>query len=202
MIEVKRAQKKDIPDIVHIHIKAFPDFFLTTLGAGFLKLYYKSVLKSPDGVLLIGQYEGRTTGFCAGTLLSSGFNTRLIKSNLIGYVGQGIKLLFTHPLRIWHLFKNMTKENAGMGDKGEYSELLSIGVDPDRQGGGVGKKMLLALEEEVSKRGGTKLSLTTDYENNGKAVGFYHSLGYNEWYDFVTYPNRRMYRMIKQLDKR
>ena len=93
----------------------------------------------------------------------------------------------------------MTKENAGVGDKGEYAELLSIGVDPDKQGGGVGKKMLLALEEEVAQRGGVKLSLTTDYENNEKAVGFYHSLGYDEWYVCVTYPNRRMYRMIKPL---
>ena len=201
MIEVNKAREKDIQDIVAIHIKAFPEFFLTTLGEGFLKLYYKSVLKSPDGVLLMGQSEGETIGFCAGTVLSACFNTRLIKSNLLGYIGQGIKLLFTHPLRIWHLFKNMTKENADVGDKGEYAELLSIGVDPDKQRGGVGKMMLLALEEEVAQRGGNKLSLTTDYENNEKAVGFYHSLGYNEWYDFVTYPNRRMYRMIKQLKK-
>lgn len=199
MIEIKKAQKQDIPEIVAIHIKAFPDFFLTTLGEGFLSLYYKSVLKSTDGVLLLGRSAGETTGFCAGTLLSAGFNTRLIKSNLMGYVGQGIKLLFTHPLKIWHLFKNRTKENADVGDIGEYAELLSIGVDPDKQGGGVGKKMLMALEEEVAQRGGLKLSLTTDYVNNEKAIGFYHSLGYNEWYDFVTYPNRRMYRMIKQL---
>lgn len=31
MIEIK-TQEKDIPDIVAIHIQAFPDFFLTTLG--------------------------------------------------------------------------------------------------------------------------------------------------------------------------
>lgn len=200
MIEIIKAQAKDITDIVAIHNKAFPDFFLTSLGDSFLNLYYKTVLKSPDGVLLIGKSDGNTTGFCAGTLLSAGFNTRLIKSNLIGYMGQGLKLLFTHPLRIWHLFKNMSKENADAGDKGEYAELLSIGVDPTKQGGGVGKKMLVALEEEVAQRGGTKLSLTTDYNDNEKAIGFYHSLGYKEWYDFVTYPNRRMYRMIKELE--
>ena len=200
MAEIIKAQEKDIADIVAIHIKAFPDFFLTTLGEGFLKLYYRSVLRSSDGVLLVGQADGETTGFCAGTMLSAGFNKRLIKNHFMGYVGQGTKLLFTHPLRIWHLFKNMTKENADVGDKGDYAELLSIGVDPNKQGGGVGKKMLIALEEEVNRRGGTKLSLTTDYVNNEKAIGFYHSLGYEVWYDFVTYPNRRMYRMIKQFE--
>lgn len=199
MIEIKKAREKDIPVIVAIHIKAFPDFFLTTLGEGFLKLYYKSVLNSSDGVLMVGKSDDGIAGFCAGTMLSAGYNTRLIKNNIFGYCGQGLKWLFTHPLRIWHLFKNMTKENADVGDNGEYAELLSIGVDPTKQGGGIGKRMLLALEEEVAQRGGTKLSLTTDYENNEKAVGFYHSMGYKEWYGFVTYPNRRMYRMLKQL---
>lgn len=200
MAEIIIAQEKDIPGIVDIHIKAFPNFFLTSLGEGFLKLYYRSVLKSTDGILLIGQSDGEIMGFCAGTLLSAGFNARLLKNNLIGYTVQGIILLFTHPLKIFHLFKNMTKENDSVGDKGEYAELLSIGVDPNKQGGGIGKKMLLALEENIALRGGTKLSLTTDYENNEKAVGFYHSLGYKEWYDFVTYPNRRMYRMLKQIE--
>lgn len=196
---IRLARIEDIGAIVKIHKGAFPDFFLTSLGDGFLKLYYRTVMESPDGILLVSKSENDITGFCAGTLLSAGFNTRLIKRNLLGYMGQGIKLLFTNPVRIWHLYKNLSKENPDVGDKGEYAELLSIGVDPSRQGGGAGKKMLLALEEEVKEKGGTKQSLTTDYENNEKAIGFYHSLGYKEWYDFVTFPNRRMYRMIKQL---
>lgn len=200
MINVEKATINDLDAIVRIHDSAFPDFFLTSLGDGFLKLYYKSVLKNQDGILLISKSENGIIGFCAGTLLSAGFNTRLIKNNLLGYIWQGVKLLFTHPVRIWHLYKNLSKENPDVGDKGEYAELLSIGVDPNKQGGGAGKKMLVALEEEVKQRGAVKLSLTTDYENNEKAIGFYRSLGYNEWYDFVTFPNRIMYRMIKELN--
>ncbi len=199
-IVIKQAELKDLDAIVKIHDEAFPDFFLTTLGDNFLKLYYKSVMNSPEAILLISKSDDNIIGFCAGTLTSAGFNTRLIKKNLLSYIGQGVKLLFTHPVRIWHLYKNLSKENPCVGDNGEYAELLSIGVDPHKQGGGAGKKMLIALEEEVKERGGFKLSLTTDFENNEKAIGFYHSLGYSEWYDFVTFPNRRMYRMIKQID--
>lgn len=198
-IIIRQATPDDLNAIVKIHDGAFPYFFLTTLGDGFLKLYYRSVMNSPDGILLISQFDKDIIGFCAGTLLSAGFNTRLIKKNLFSYMGQGIRLLFMHPVRIWHLYKNLSKENPDVGDKGEYAELLSIGVDPNKQGGGAGKKMLLALEDEVQKKGGSKLSLTTDYEDNEKAIGFYHSLGFNDWYDFVTFPNRRMYRMIKQI---
>lgn len=198
-ISIRQARPDDLDTIVKIHDGAFPDFFLTSLGDGFLKLYYKTVMNSPDGILLVSHGDNDLIGFCAGTLLSAGFNTRLIKKNLLSYLGQGIRLLFTHPVSIWHLYNNLSKENPDVGDKGEYAELLSIGVDPNKQGGGAGKKMLLALEDEVQRKGGSKLSLTTDYEDNEKAIGFYHSLGYNEWYDFVTFPNRRMYRMIKQI---
>ena len=198
-IYIRQATIDDIDAIVKIHDGAFPNFFLTSLGDGFLKLYYKSVMNSSDGILLVSQCDNDIIGFCAGTLLSAGFNTGLIKKNLLSYMGQGIKLLFTHPVSIWHLYKNLSKENPDVGDKGDYAELLSIGVNPNRQGGGAGKKMLLALEEEVKNKGGIKLSLTTDYEENEKAIGFYHSLGYYEWYDFVTFPNRKMYRMIKQI---
>lgn len=199
MINIKAATLVDIDAVVYIHQQAFPDFFLTTLGSGFLKLYYKSVLTHPRGILLVSENESGIIGFCAGTMLSAGFNSRLIKVNLFSFTVEGLKVFFTNPLALWHLYKNMSKENSSIGDKGEYAELLSIGVNPNTQRTGAGKAMLMALEEEVKKRGGVKLSLTTDYYENEKAIGFYHSLGYEEWYDFVTYPDRRMYRMIKKL---
>jgi len=49
-------------------------------------------------------------------------------------------------------------------------------------------------------KGCSNLSLTTDYDNNEKAIQFYERLGYEIYYDFITYPNRKMYRMIKKLD--
>lgn len=199
MIEIRRASATDIERIVAVHNAAFKDFFLTSLGRRFLALYYRSVMNHPRGVLLVSVNGEGVIGFCAGTMLSAGFNSSLIKSNFSAYAIEGMRLLFTNPASLWHLFKNISKEDSNVGDKGEYAELLSIGVDPNVQRNGAGKAMLLALEEEVKKRKGQQLSLTTDYNDNEKAIGFYRSLGYKEWYDFISYPNRRMYRMIKQL---
>jgi hypothetical protein len=44
------------------------------------------------------------------------------------------------------------------------------------------------------------MSLTTDFYNNIKTIEFYKGLGYNIYYDFIAYPNRKMYRMIKDLN--
>ena len=199
MIKIRKATINDRDIVVKIHEKAFPNFFLTSLGADFLKLFYTSVMNHKDGALLVCENEERVIGFCAGTMLSSGFNKKLIKVNLWTYMMASLKLVFTRPMSLVHLMKNMSKEESGHGDDGQYAELLSIGVDPTVQRSGGGTAMLNALEEDVKSRGGKKLSLTTDFYDNEKAIGFYKSLGYEPWYDFVTYPNRRMYRMIKAL---
>lgn len=44
-----------------------------------------------------------------------------------------------------------------------------------------------------------RISLTTDYFDNNSAISFYRSMGYEVMYEFITYPDRRMYRMIKTL---
>lgn len=199
MIKIRKATKEDGNVVVKIHEKVFSDFFLTTLGSDFLKLFYTSVMNHNDGILLVCENEERVIGFCAGTMLSSGFNSKLIKANLWAYMMASLKILFTRPKSLIHLMKNMSKEDSSVGDDGQYAELLSIGVDPTVQRSGGGTAMLKALEEEVTARGGKKLSLTTDFNDNEKAIGFYKSLGYEPWYDFVTYPDRRMYRMIKEM---
>ena len=199
MIAIQKATINDLEAIVRVHEAAFPDFFLTQLGTAFLRLYYKSVMNHMDGVLLTCKMDGATIGLCAGTVLSAVFNTKLIKANLFQFGWESMKILLTKPKALIHLMKNMSKEDSSVGDNGEYAELLSIAVDPKVQRSGAGKAMLLELEKVIKEKGGERLSLTTDYEDNDKAVSFYKSLGYEPWYDFVTYPNRRMYRLIKNM---
>ena len=198
-MEIKKALKKDIPQIVEVHKNSFKGFFLTELGDHFLASYYDSVRKDKKGVLLGYYDEGELFGFCAATTLSKGFNTQLIKNNLFQFSLIGVRLLLTRIPSLIRLFKNFSKKSSTISDTGEYAELLSIGVSDRKQGQGIGKKLLIQLEKEMQLTGCSKLSLTTDYYNNDKAIGFYKGLGYEIYYNFVTYPNRKMYRMIKKI---
>ncbi len=110
-----------------------------------------------------------------------------------------MRLLFSKPKGLIRLFKNFTKANSNISDKGQYAELLSIGVDPTAQCKGAGRLLLTALEKELRDQGLKELSLTPDYYNNEKTIKFYKSLNYEVLYDFIAYPNRRMYRLIKNL---
>ena len=191
----------EIKALIAIHNHAFPCFFLTSLGNHFLSLYYSTVKKSKKGVLLGCYTEGRLVGFCAATLVSASFYSQLIKDNLLLYMLEAFRLLFTRPKAVIRLYRNLTKKSVFINDKGDYAELLSIGVDVDYQGEGVGRALLCELEKVVKSNGGHAISLTTDYDNNFRVQSFYFSLGYRIYYDFIAYPQRRMYRYIKKINK-
>lgn len=197
-MDVLVANNKFIKDIVRTHKSAFPNFFLTELGDDFLKLYYRSVLASRNGVLLVCLENEKVIGFCAACIKSAGFNSSLIKDNFFKFSAIGIKLLFSNPKSLFRLYKNLTKHGDN-NDNGDYAELMSIGVSNEIQNKGVGKLLLGKLENNLKDKGVTTLSLTTDTLDNEKTLGFYSKCGFTKWYEFVTYPNRRMNRLIKQI---
>ena len=198
-MEIRELSENAIADVINIHLQAFEGFFLSELGRDFLKLYYKSVKMSDEGILL-GYYENnQLLGFCAATTLSRSFNKKLILKNIIPFSVVGLKLVFTKPNALKRLYKNLTKDSVTVRDEGEYAELLSIATNPSTQGKGVGKLLIAELESHLKKRECVQLSLTTDYYNNEKALGFYKASGYEIMYELIAYPNRKMYRLIKQL---
>lgn len=200
MIRVKEIPLSEIKMVVKIHNDAFKDFFLTSLGDNFLTLYYTSLRKHPLG-LLYGYYEADILkGFCAATLQSSNFHKDLIKKNFFAFAQFGIKFLFTNVKILVRLLKNLSKNKnpSKVIDNGKYAELLSIGIFSNMQGQGVGRKLIGELESIIKQNQINMLSLTTDFYSNEKTISFYTSLDYHIYYDFITFPNRRMYKMIKK----
>lgn len=199
-IIIRKASLDDVNAIVSIHQEAFEDFFLSSLGRSFLELYYSSFINSEEGVVFCATKDNVLVGFSACSYVSRGFNTSLIKKNFFRYGIESFRLLLTKPRALVRLVKNLNKESAdtSVNDKGQYAELYSIAVSPLCQGEGVGKLLLTSTESDVVNHN-NQISLTTDYYNNGKTIAFYKALGYENYYEFKTYPNRKMWRMIKKL---
>lgn len=198
-MEIKKIEREDLPQVVNVHKDSFKGFFLTELGDHFLTVYYDCVRKDKKGIL-VGLYdESQLCGFIAATTLSKGFNKQLIIKNFSRFSLIGLRLFFTQIRSLVRLLKNFTKTSRQVQDEGEYAELLSIGVTAKKQGQGIGKKLLIQFENEMRLKGCSSLSLTTDYHENEKTIQFYKGLGYSTYYDFMAYPNRKMYRMIKKL---
>jgi ribosomal protein S18 acetylase RimI-like enzyme len=199
-MEIKSVEKYNINDLVEVHKDSFSGFFLTQLGDEFLKVYYDSIRKDRNALLVGFFEEGVLSGFYAACLISKGFNENLVKQNILKFLILGIRLMFTKPTSLIRLIKNLSKSDPNINDKGDYAELLSIGVSQKKQGKGIGKELLIQLEKELKQKGCTEISLTTDFDNNDNAIGFYKRLGYSVFYEFIAYPNRKMYRMIKKIN--
>lgn len=198
-MNIRKATLNDVNVIVEIHLDAFKGFFLTSLGKSFLKFYYSCFIKNKETVTMVAEENNIIYGFSAATKKCKGFNSRLIKSNLFSFGILSLKMLFCTPKSLLRLVKNLSKKRDDVIDEEDYAELYSIGVSKHAQGKGVGKKILMETEAILKKEGVERVSLTTDFFNNEQAIGFYSSMGYKLLYEFVTYPNRKMYRLIKHL---
>jgi len=195
----KIKDKKDIQQVVMIHKDSFQNFFMTELGTQFLTLFYKSVANHKKG-LLLGYFENdKLLSFCAATYVSRGFYTSLIKSNLLSYFCMSIYLLFFNFSSLLRLVKNLTKKSEKVDDNGYYAEHLSAATSKDSQGKGIGQMLFIEIEKELKLHGCEKVSLTTDYFNNEKTLNFHKKIGFEIFYEFISYPNRKMYRLIKKL---
>ncbi|MBV2224390.1 MAG: GNAT family N-acetyltransferase [Cloacibacterium sp.] len=193
---IRKAEVKDLNQIVAIHFERFSGFFLTSLGRDFLKTFYKAYLKNP-GVLLVLEDEGEVKGFAAGSRDNRGFFKKLLKNNLISFALFGLKILFTNPKAL----KRMSS-NAGKSEKNNFifAELLSIATLKNKKG--YGKILLQEFEKEIARENKENLpvSLTTDFDNNDKAVQFYKDCEYQVQEIFESYQGRKMYRFIKKLN--
>lgn len=188
--------------IAAIHKEAFGDFFLSSLGIGFLNTYYKACLKEPTSIAVCAVDEaGVLKGFATGSLHAGGYHRKLFLNNLFSFLLSITGFLFTKPKAIVRLAKNLNK-TPDVNDKQDYSELLSIAVVPELKGAGVARELLKLFEEEVIRMGGNRIALTTDFENNERVIAFYQKCNYKIFYDFITYPDRHMYKMIKHLNQK
>ena len=65
-----------------------------------------------------------------------------------------------------------------VGHDGHRGVVYYMAVDPDRQGGGLGRKTMKAAEDWLLDRGVWKMNLLVR-DDNSDAQGFYKSLGYS-----------------------
>lgn len=194
-VTVRKAKKEDLDKVVSIHFERFPNFFLTTLGKSFLNVFYKGFLKDP-GILLVLIDNNEIQGFAAGSRSNKSFFKNLVKNNFFEFTFSGIQILLTKPQALKRIFSNTKKAQE---IDVVYAELLSIATVINKKG--YGKILLDHFEKEVSRKNteNLPLSLTTDYENNEKAVKFYKDCGYKVSEVFESFQKRKMYRFIKNI---
>jgi len=198
--KIEPINERYINEIVAVHMLVFPNFFLTFLGPGFLKEFYKSFLYDDQGIGFVAIENSRILGAIVGPFKPVGYFKRLLLRKWYAFCFASIGAVLRKPTVIKRLFRAVFYR--GQAPQGKDRALLSsIAVSPDAQGKGVGKALVMKWLDAVSARGGKGAFLTTDTENNNKVNSFYHSLGWEIESTYETSEGRKMNRYVYDFEE-
>jgi len=194
------ANLADIPAVAAVHMKAFPGFFLTTLGASFVKTMYKAFLLNTNGVFVVCESDKSVCGFAVGALASSNKDRKLAMKLLPQFLWSVIPAVLQNPFRVLTRIVRqfMAQDGSPSVPKGA-AVLRSIGVLPELKGGGAASLLLQEFEQRALQMGATSLALTTDVLDNERAIQFYSKHGYQIVQEFKQDKHRAMFLMLKEL---
>jgi len=190
--QIEALTREQIEPAVQLHLRAFPDFFLSFLGPRFLKEFYAAFLDDPTGMGFVAcARDGRVLGAVVGALTPQGFFKRLVKRRWWTFCLASAGAVCRRPACAPRLVRALFYR--GGPPAGPSRALLSsIAVSPSVQGQGVGRALAGCWVEEARKRGAAGCCLTTDAEHNDPANAFYRSLGWNLHHTYNTPEGRKM----------
>jgi len=181
---------------VEVHLRSFPNFFLSFLGPRFLREFYASFLVDKEGIGFVAQKpNGEIVGMVVGALNPRGFFKRLLMRRWLAFCFASVGSLLKQPTCFFRLIRAVFYR--GNSPSGPSRALLSsIAVDPRVQSIGVGKALVESWVAEVQKRGLTGCYLTTDADGNKLVNNFYEHLGWKLESSYLTPEGRRMHRYV------
>lgn len=197
---IRNGTASDIDAVANVHIEAFPGFFLTRLGYGFLCELYKGFLGHPDGIFLVAVDEdSKLVGFAAGTVAPDHFFSDLRRQRAAHFLLKAIPALLRNPsLVVAKLYSAVFYRGDKPASLDGGALLSSIGVSPIVVGKSVGKELLSRFEQAAFARGARFVYLTTDELGNDRVNHFYARNGYGVEARFMQGGNRPMLRYLKK----
>ena len=172
-------------------MKAFPSFFLTQLGRGFLETLYLGYIENSESGILVAEEKGSMVGFIAYSMDYPGFFKGLIKRHLLKFAVCSAGAAIRHPSFVKRLF-GAFKKSESVEKKERYVELASIAVDPTVEGQGIGTRLIDTLKEMVDFKEYEYINLETDADENDAVNRFYLKNGFVLEREYTTAEGRRM----------
>jgi len=176
--QIRDMLKDDVAQVVDIHLRSFPGFFLSFLGASFLKQFYSNMVESQYGLALVICNQSEVIGFACGSNNISGFYRDLIKTRWLKLSLASLPAILKKPPTAFRLLRaTIAKPKAGV-EKKAAGELSSIAVHPGWEEKGLGRALLMAFMKKMKSLGSAELTLATDRDNNNRVNAFYAQSGF------------------------
>lgn len=165
--------KEDIGAIVALHRHSFTNVLIGQMGEDYLQFYYKNIINNPAGVIYIYKMDSEVAGFLAGISTGRGFYT-------IKYYQKTILALLKSIIQRPSILVNLViyiYRNIIIHGKEPDAELLSIAVDKQYQGRGIGTLLVKNYETWLMQNNTCKYKVYTD-TNYSTGNALYEKLGF------------------------
>lgn len=199
-VSTTALQPAHVDTLVRIHTEAFPNFFLSSLGPGFLRNFYLGYLTDETAVSVVAvRAGGEPVGGVVGTVQPAGFYSRLLRKRGFHFALAAAGASLRRPRTIPRLLRAMNYRGDSSGSGSGGALLASICIDPAYQGTGLGRRLLGEWEAAATRKGSHSAYLTTDAVGNDGVIRFYEKAGWVSVGSFVTDEGRKMNRYEKGL---
>ncbi|WP_019680550.1 GNAT family N-acetyltransferase [Ruminococcus flavefaciens] len=185
------SEKESIRKLSRLHTRAFPDFFLTQLGVGFLDALYKGYLDDDRSGIIVAEDNGRLAGFIAYSCDYPNFYKGLIKHHLPRFALCSVGAALRHPSFIKRILGAFKKSDSVVKSE-KYVELASICVEPKMGKKGIGSKLIDHLKGMVDLDKYAYINLETDAVNNDDVNRFYVKNGFKLARSYFSSEGRKM----------
>jgi ribosomal protein S18 acetylase RimI-like enzyme len=184
-------QPGDVDSVIQVHMDAFHGFFLTFLGAAFLREFYMGVCEDPSGIAIVSD-DNSIAGFVVGTVEPSGFYMRLIQKRWWRFAMASMRPVVEKPVIVPRLLRALTLPGKTASPGVKMGTLMSLGVSKEFHGNGIGKHLVSSFLENSRKRDVEVVNLTTDAVGNEATNEFYRKMGFTVVSVFETPEGRLM----------
>jgi len=187
---IRAIEFNDLTKVAQVHIRAFPESAITALGSEAARRYYEWQLTGPHDCAALGAFIDDTLlGFCFCGVFHGALSGFLRKNR--NYL---MLRVLTHPwLAVNPLFQDRIVQSARIlmrrrkapasGALPKISPdsfgILSIAVDPQQWGYGVGKQLMQQAEQIGLTRKFSEMTLTVSPQNT-RAIAFYEGMGWTK----------------------
>lgn len=192
---LRKARKSDVKTIAQIHFNELRLDFLPSLGMEFLtKLYIDFIIN--DGVdIAVFRNRDKVCAFIVGANDFGKVFKQIIINNFFGYSYLIAKKIMTKPSIIKYVFDTLIYPVKEGNDV--KSELVVIAVSNEYQRKGIGRKLLIELENKFKKRKIMRYKVSVNNKNT-RANLFYKSLGFKKTREFYLY-NKKLNLLVKNI---
>lgn len=176
LVEFSQLTENDIKHLAALHHSVMHTL-LAELGLQMVWRYYQIAKADPNVVGLCARSaSGEILGWAMGSPYPDRINAQL-RSPLIWFVLQMIRVAFTRPMILWQLISSVLSSSSQPAMKSGAIELTYIGVAADQRGRGVGKILLSGFIETSRAHGFHSVVLSVEKENL-PAVSLYENTGF------------------------